>query len=208
MTPPLAKISASHNRPLAYEALLLALFLLSAPATAAAQNASPFPVIGKPAPDFALTDQTGRRVRLSQFRGKLVLLNFIYTHCTDVCPLTTAALLRVQKDLIQRGWWAKDVVFLSVTTDPERDTSAVLHTYAKRYQADARGWHFLTGPLRTVQEIHRRYGIEVRPRGQGLQDHHLPTFAIDRNGVVLGAYGVNPDPEAVLSDMEVLMKRR
>lgn len=188
--------------------LFLALLLVFTSGSIADAQGTPFPVIGKQAPDFVLVNQAGQQVRLSQFRGKLVLLNFIYTHCTDVCPLTTAALLRVQKDLIQRGWWAKDVVFLSVTTDPERDTPAVLHTYAKRYQADARGWHFLTGSARTVKEIHRKYGIEVRPRGQGLQDHHLPTFAIDRNGVVLGAYGVNPDPEAVLSDMEVLMKGR
>lgn len=187
--------------------LLLMLLLLLVPATfSQAQNA--FPVIGKVAPDFVLTDQSGRQVRLRQFRGKLVLLNFIYTRCTDVCPLTTTALLQVQKGLIRREQWAKDIVFLSVTTDPERDTPSVLRAYAKRYQTDARGWHFLTGPPRTVKEIHREYGIEVRLRGQGLQDHHLPTFVIDRDGIVLGAYGVNPDPVAVLSDIELLVGRR
>ena len=65
-----------------------------------------------------------------------ILLNFIYTNYTDVRPITTAMLTRVQRGLISRGWWARDVVFLTVTTDPARDTVAVLATYARRYMAD------------------------------------------------------------------------
>jgi len=164
----------------------------------------PFPIISKPAPDFVLTDQNGRQIRLSQFRGKLVLLTFFYTNCTDVCPLTTAALARVQRELLRRGWWATDVVFASVTTDPVRDTPAVLRTYAKRYQADTRGWHFLTGNPQAVAAVHRRYNIEVRPLAGSLQDHAAPTFLIDRAGVVLGAYAANPDPADILHDLSQL----
>lgn len=183
----------------------MALLLLFAPAAmAGAQNASPFPVIGKPAPDFVLTDQTSRQVRLSQFRGKLVLLNFIYTRCPDVCPLTTAALSQVQRRLMARGWWTKDIVFVSVTTDPARDTPAVLSQYARRYRADGAGWHFLTADSKTLAQVYRQYGIEIQPRGNGVQDHLLPTFVINRQGVVLGAYPPNPDPEDVLHDLEKL----
>jgi protein SCO1/2 len=71
--------------------------------TAIAAASAPFPVIGQRAPDFLLIDQDDRGVRVSQFRGKLVLLNFIYTHCTDVCPLTTAALARAQRELAHRA---------------------------------------------------------------------------------------------------------
>jgi len=166
--------------------------------------APPFSVIGKSAPDFTLTNQSGQPIRLGQFRGKLVLLNFIYTHCIDVCPITTAALVRAQNGLIRRGWWATDVVLVSVTTDPQRDTPAAFKTYAKRYQADARGWHFLTGSPRTVEGVLKQYGILVRKKAKGLQDHYLPTFVIDRQGVVLGAYGINPDPNNVLSDLAKL----
>lgn len=177
------------------------LILLVATGIGSAASAPPFPVIGKPAPDFALIDQQGRTTRLSQFRGKLVLMNFIYTHCTDVCPITTAALAQVQRSLVQRGWWAKEVIFISVTTDPQRDTPAAFQRYAQRHKADPRGWHFLTGSLRTVQSVHQRYGVTVRPRTGGLQEHYLPTFVIDRQGTVLGAYGVNPNPHDVLSDL-------
>ncbi|MGH2349808.1 MAG: SCO family protein [bacterium] len=167
----------------------------------AAGAAAPFPVIGKPAPDFTLTSQSGAPIRLSQFRGKLVVLDFIYTHCTDVCPLVTANLARVQRDLTARGWWVNDVVFVSVTTDPARDTPAVLRTYAQRYKADLRGWFFLTGSARTLSAVYKAYGILVRPASKGLQEHALPVFVIDRRGTVLGAYGHDFKSADMLNDL-------
>lgn len=173
-------------------------------ATASSSAAPPFPIIGYPAPDFTLTNQSGARIALRQFRGKLVLLNFIYTHCVDVCPLITANLGRIQRDLMARGWWGTDIVFVSVTTDPARDTPSVLRTYARRYQADLRAWYFLTGPPRTLDAVYTAYGITVRPATKGLQEHAAPTFVIDRRGSVLGAYGFDLKPADVLSDLEQL----
>jgi protein SCO1/2 len=181
----------------------LAVFLWAVPSSGQQSGPPPFPVIGRTAPDFSLTDHQGRRIQLGQFRGRLVLLNFIYTNCADVCPITTATLTRVQRGLISRGWWAREVVFVTVTTDPARDTSAVLATYAKRYQADARGWHFLTGDPSTLGKVYRAYGITVTPRGAA-QEHDLPTFVIDRKGVVLGAYGLGFESDAVLRDLQHL----
>lgn len=165
---------------------------------------APFSVIGKRAPNFLLIDQDDHRVQVDQFRGKFVLLNFIYTHCTDVCPLTTAALARVQRELVLRGWWTKDVVFLTITTDPLRDTPTVLRAYATRYKADVRGWHFLTGDLGATQAVYKQYGIAVQARSGNLQDHTSPTFVIDRDGVVLGAYGTNLNPDAIVHDLAQL----
>jgi protein SCO1/2 len=180
----------------------LAVFFWAAPLPGRAAP-PPFPVIGKAAPDFTLSDQQGRRVRLGEFRGRVILLNFIYTNCADVCPITTAMLTRVQRGLMTRGWWTRDVVFLTITTDPARDTTAVLATYAKRYQADAQGWRFLTGDLPTLRKVYRAYGISVRPSGAA-QEHDLPTFVIDRRGMVLGAYGVGFESDDVLSDLAQL----
>ena len=105
--------------------------------------------------------------------------------------------------MIARGWWAQDVVFLTVTTDPARDTVAALATYAKRYRADARGWHFLTGDLPSLRKVYRAYGIGVQYVGQ-MQEHDLPTFVIDRRGIVLGAYGLGFESEDVLRDLDHL----
>jgi protein SCO1/2 len=180
----------------------LAVLIWTAPSSGQS-GPPPFPVIGRTAPDFTLTDHQGRQIRLGQFRGRLVLLNFIYTNCADVCPIATATLTRVQRGLITRGWWGRDVVFLTVTTDPARDTTAALATYARRYQADPRGWHFLTGDLPTLRKVYRAYGIAVRPGGAA-QEHDLPTFVIDRKGMVLGAYGVGFESEDVVHDLAQL----
>ncbi len=198
-----------RGRPLRRNCAMAVMTVLGALGVVANAAPAPFPVIGTQAPDFTLIDQNGQDVRLSQFRRKLILLNFIYTHCVDVCPIVTAALVKVQQGLIQHGWWSKDVVFISVTTDPARDLPAVLRRYAQVRGADSAGWHFLTGDLGTVARVHKLYGITVEPTSHELQEHTLPTFVIDRQGIVLGAYGVNLDSQDVLHDLEQLqMKRR
>src|SRR3989337_3080347 len=79
-----------------------------------------------PAPDFTLINQDGARVSLHQFRGRLVILTFIYTHCPDICPLTTAKLVQVQNELKKSGWFGKKVVLLSMTFEPKRDKPDVI----------------------------------------------------------------------------------
>src|SRR5687767_3207669 len=74
------------------------------------------------APEFKLLNQDLVPVRLSQFRGKLVLLSFIYTHCVDVCPLATARMASLQRELQARRWFGSRVVLLTMTFDPKRDT--------------------------------------------------------------------------------------
>src|SRR5206468_980554 len=76
---------------------------------------------GTPAPDFRLTDQFGKQVSLSQFRGKPMVLTFLFTHCPNVCPLTADKLHTTMLDL---GSDAQRVAVLAVTTDPKRDTLA------------------------------------------------------------------------------------
>lgn len=69
-------------------------------------------------------------------------------------------------------------------------------------------WHFLTGTPKALTEVYRAYGISIRSRPGGLQDHHLPTFVIDRRGIVLGAYGVSLRPQDVVKDLEQLVGQR
>ncbi|MDR7521899.1 MAG: SCO family protein [Armatimonadota bacterium] len=169
-----------------------------APAGAASAEAT--------APDFALINQDGQRVTLRQFLGKIVLMNFIYTHCTDVCPLAQLKLARVQEDLKARGWFGTRVVFLSVTFDPARDTPAVMKAYARRFRADPAGWHFLTGPPHVVDRVLKAYRIPVRAVGAtGSFEHALPTLVIDGRGVVLGHYEPDFTPANVARDLARLL---
>jgi len=104
--------------------------------------------IGQPMPDFQLTDQSRREVRFSQFSGKVVAVNFIYTRCPlpDYCLRLSNNFARLQKRFSER--MGRDLVLLSVTFDPKYDQPDVLAAYARTWKADPEAWHFLTGPPR------------------------------------------------------------
>src|SRR5919205_988683 len=111
---------------------------------------SGLPRIGPAAP-FSLTAQDGTRLSLNDLRGTVALVTFIYTSCTDTCPLVTAKLAQVQ-DKLGPDFGAR-VRFVSVTVDPERDTPDVLSDYARRFRADPNGWAFLTGTPGEIAEM-------------------------------------------------------
>ncbi len=159
------------------------------------------------APDFTLVDQDGRSTTLGGFRGKVVLMNFIYTNCTDICPLVTAKLVQVQRDLKARGWFGTRVVMLSMSFDPKRDTPTVLKQYAGRFKVDLAGWYFLTGTSDAVDRVLKAYRIPVRAAAKpGLIDHALPVLVINQRGTLLGHYEPDFKPADVLSDLAKLLR--
>jgi protein SCO1 len=180
----------------------LLLGMLAWPALAPAHEAGQeqrLPTIGA-APDFALTSQDGKEVRLEDLRGKVVAVAFIYASCPDVCPLLTDKMARVQ-DALGPDFGAK-VAFLSITVDPERDTPEVLKGYAEAFEADLAGWAFLTGSPAVVREVAQRYGVAVAPAADGQVDHTLLTTLIDRQGVMRVQYlGYRFDEEEFRHDL-------
>jgi cytochrome oxidase Cu insertion factor (SCO1/SenC/PrrC family) len=100
-------------------------------------------------PDFSLTERSGRRITLADLRGKVWIANFIYTHCTDTCPLQSARMARLQ----DRFGSEKDLRLVSITVDPARDTPTVLANYAARFGADPDRWLFLTGEKRAIYAL-------------------------------------------------------
>jgi cytochrome oxidase Cu insertion factor (SCO1/SenC/PrrC family) len=140
-----------------------------------------------PAYAFTLTDQNRRQVSLKDFSGKVVLLNFIYTHCKTVCPLETRELRKLQESL--GPLMGRDVLFLSITIDPKRDTQAVLRQYGERHGVDFRSWRFLTGPEEKIREILEAYHVPVQvekvpgtPEGSYELGHGSPIYLIDQWG--------------------------
>lgn len=115
--------------------------------------------LGKqPAPDFVLTDQRGEEVRLSELRGKAVVLTFIYTNCPDVC-LVTAQNLRVAYEGLPQNMRDR-VALLAVTVDPARDTQAALQGYSSLHGlADIPTWHAMTGDAAVLERVWSDYGI-------------------------------------------------
>jgi cytochrome oxidase Cu insertion factor (SCO1/SenC/PrrC family) len=106
-----------------------------------------------PAPAFALTDQLGRPATSAALRGRVVVVDFIYTRCRDSCPLLTARMQALQDRLRREGLLGTRVQLLSLTVDPGYDTPAVLRTYAEQHEADPAAWRFLAGPEDALQAI-------------------------------------------------------
>lgn len=137
--------------------------------------------VGDPVPDFTLVDQRRRIVRLSQFRGKVVGINFIYTTCQlpDFC-LRIANHFSVLRQRLASAL-GRDLVLLTTTFDPVRDTPEVLARYAAQWPPETDGWRFLTGPQADVQRVLDAFGVTAFP-DDGLMDHSLHTALVDRGG--------------------------
>jgi protein SCO1/2 len=190
-------------------ALVLAFAILAFSAPALAHDAAHhgkqqrLPKIA-PAPAFALTSQDGTPVTLADFRGKVVAVTFIYTSCTDTCPMLTALMAYVQ-DKLGRDFGAR-VAFVSITVDPERDTPDVLKQYAETFGADLKGWAFLTGAAAAIRDVTRRYGVFASRTATGDVDHTFLTSIVDSRGFLRVQYlGVRFDPEEFRRDLLSLL---
>lgn len=156
------------------------------------------------APDFTLTDQDGRPVQLSSLRGKVVLLDFIYTSCPGPCPLLSRKFSQFQKKLRER--MGKEVMLLSITVDPQHDTPTVLKEYARRYEADTSGWKFLTGNSQEILAVTFQYGVDYYGESGGEINHLVATFIIDQTGNVTRVLkGPNHTVAELLSEVRKLL---
>jgi protein SCO1/2 len=148
----------------------------------AAGTAVPPLAIGQPVPDFTLTDQAGQPVRFATIgAGKVVALNFVYTRCAlpQFCLRASNVFSTMQRRFARQ--YGRDLVLLTVTFDPERDTPEVLATYAARFNADPKMWRFLTGKTADVRRVCTLFGVESY-LDEGLVNHSLHTAIIDRRG--------------------------
>lgn len=159
-------------------------------------RAADTPEVFGEAPSFAgLIDQDKRPTSADELRGKVVVANFIYTSCTDICPLLSARMRQLQDRLRQEELLGTQVQLLSFSVDPSRDTPEVLRDYAARKGADPAAWRFITGsaeqliPL-IVEGFH--LGVDVLP----------PQAAALNGGAAHGPYEVMHSGRFVLIDRE------
>ena len=173
----------------------------------ASNGATPLGV-GQHVPDFKLIDQKGRPVTLSQFYGKVVAMNFIYTRCAlpEYCYRLSNNFGRLQKRFAQA--MGRDLVLLTVTFDPVHDRPEVLNTYAQTWKADAEAWRFLTGPVPEVQQVCGMFGVDFW-QDEALLTHTLHTVIIDRKGKMMANLEGNEFSAEQLGDLveNVLDKR-
>jgi protein SCO1 len=136
---------------------------------------------GQQVPDFTLTDQAGRRVSLSEFRGKVVALTFGYSRCPnpEYCYRLSNNLRQVARRFHART--GRDLVLITIAIDPEFDHGEALTQYANRYHANPQVWHFLTGSVPEIRQVAAMFGMDFWETG-GLLTHTLHTVVIGRDG--------------------------
>lgn len=140
--------------------------------------------VGEQMPDFTLYDQEGRVVSAGRFRGKQVMLNFIFTRCpvATMCPLATQKMMTTQK--LARDAGVKDIEFVSITLDPAYDTPGVLKDYAAQRGIDTSNFSFLTGPENAIRDLLTQFGIIAEFDGNLLK-HTLATLLISPDGRII-----------------------
>jgi protein SCO1 len=161
----------------------------------------------RPAPDFNLTTQDEKPLRLSDLRGQVLLVGFIFTTCNGSCPATTHRMGQVQQALAAKGLTKGGRVrLLSITLDPTRDTPEVLRNYLRLYDVDAANWTFLTGPKERVEKTIAAWGMWARLAANGQLDHPSRVFLVDSQGRIREIYNLDfLKPEWVVEDVGLLV---
>ena len=134
--------------------------------------------------DFQLVNHEGQAVRLSDFRGKVVVVSYIFTRCPmpSMCPLVTSKMKQVQAAVSET---LKDrVVFVSISFDPVYDTPEVLKEYGRQYDVDFSNWQFLTGDDTEIQAAAQDVNVIYEDMGDGNFTHNMKTVLIGPDGTV------------------------
>lgn len=140
--------------------------------------------LGEAMPDFTLYDQDGKVVTSGRFRGKQVMLNFIYTRCPfpNMCPAATLKMMATQRLARQAG--VANIEFVSVSLSPDYDTPGVLRDYADARGIDTSNFSFLTGPEGSIRDLLTQFGVVAEAEGDILR-HTLATVLFDEHGRIV-----------------------
>nr|WP_229259013.1 SCO family protein [Duganella flavida] len=157
------------------------------------------------APDFSVKGSDGKPLKLSQYRGKLVLLEFGYTSCADVCPVSLAKLAQARQQL---GAQAAELQVIYVTVDPERDTEERMRTYLRAFDPSFIG---ATGTPEQMAKVRQDYGITAtRKQIAGSKDytigHSSYLYFVDRAGKLRALLPYGRTADDVVHDVKLLLK--
>src|SRR6185312_15588912 len=162
------------------------------------------PAPGDTVPDFALDSQTGKKIHLAEFKGKVVLLTFIYTRCPleDFCPRMNKNFAKIDQALASDSTLYGKTHLLSISFDTSYDTPATLRSFAKstlEYQ-NVSHWEFAVPPVAELPKMEQFFDLGVTQGESGTFNHSLSTLLIDKTGKVSAFYHTNDwDPQEVLT---------
>lgn len=156
----------------------------------------------KAAPELKLKNYLGEPVDLSEYKGKAVLLTFIYTHCPDVCPLIVSHMKTAQAEL---GAKAKDMQIVAVSTDPRGDTPKTVAAFLKAHGMTGR-MQYLIGSKQELGHVWANWNIVAEPAksGRDLVEHSALIYGIAADGKVTTLYPANFSPSQLVHDVPLL----
>ena len=158
--------------------------------------------VGESAPQFALFDQDGRLIKSERFRGRQVMLNFIFTRCqvAKMCPAAVARFQQVQRLAREAG--VSNLELISVSLEPAYDTPGVLKEYARLRAIDTGNYSFLTGPEPAIRSLLAQFGV-LREFQGNLLNHTATTLLLDETGkIVYRADGSTWDVQEFVQKMK------
>ena len=138
-----------------------------------------FPMPGNPAPDFTLIDQFGHSVTLSSLRGREVVLAFIDSRCTSLCPLTAQIMYYAKARLGSSA--ARQVMLVAINANPTATSVATVQAWSIKHGL-LHQWLFLTGTAKQLQSVYRLYNVYVQVDSSGQDVHDPATFIVDASG--------------------------
>jgi protein SCO1/2 len=161
--------------------------------------------IGKTIGDYTLLDREGRPVRLSSYRGKPLLVNFIYTGCFQVCPTSTRALLEAQRAM-RGGFDTNQFNVVSIGFNQPADSPQAMKAFALQQRITTPNWDFLSPHAASVTALARDFGFEYKPTQAGF-DHLLQVSIVDAEGrLVAQVYGDDFSADRLGEPLRLLLR--
>ena len=158
----------------------------------------------KPAPPLALRDSLGHPVNLDQYKGKAVLVTFIYDHCPDVCPIIVGNLHTAQAQL---GPEAEKLQIIAVSVDPRGDTPTTVRAFLREHRMTGR-MEYLIGSRPQLEKVWRDWGIlskaTPKPNDPDLVEHSALVYGISGSGTLTTLYSQDFRPAQVVHDVPIL----
>lgn len=152
---------------------------------------------------FTFSDHTGGVFGSEKMRGRIWVVDFIYTTCQAACPRMSKEMYQVQQSLAPGD---DSVGLLSITVDPDHDTREVLAAFAARYKADPVRWKFLTGDKAVIRKLQKEASVDMDPE-QLEQSHNKCLVLVDTEGFIRGSYKSDPpETDQLLADLAMLKR--
>lgn len=151
--------------------------------------------------DVSLINQNGEQYNFGTDQTNVKLVEFVYTHCPDICPTTTKKMADLKSDLIKAGVFGKKIEFITITIDPYRDTPEILKGYMKGFEVKNDGsWLFLTGSPQTmkndqkqIKKVADALQFQYKDPGNGQFVHSTFTYLVDKDNKYIAKFPMGKD---------------